>query len=387
MPVTLPCPVVALTQQDFLDLLERVLPADYLAGLKNPGPGYEALQAMAAVGARLSLAVERFGCSAYILSAVSGSYGTGVVELYRDAANAEGISVVVKAGTVVKSSKGGRRFVTAADVTFSPSALGPITVAVTSEVQDFAVNELGAGVAMDGSALPGEIDTIVTLIEEPPVGDITFKVRQHAAITGGAHAALDQQGLDRGIARNALETDGAYRTRIRSLPDNISPDAFDRTLQQLLFPAGASYQFIETWDLAYQTCWDGPPDFIPGSNYDPTLFVYDDPRTEVTSFNNRWLDTNDYRGGVIVVVPAFGPVSDVGMAYDDTAGTSTALSNAHGRRAVSAFDVPTTLGFEYLHGCWDGYDQGRASLQKTVYDTLQGIKAAGISVALELQGQ
>jgi hypothetical protein len=41
-------PVHALGQQDFLDLLDRILPEGYLAPIKDPGPGYEILQAFAA---------------------------------------------------------------------------------------------------------------------------------------------------------------------------------------------------------------------------------------------------------------------------------------------------------------------------------------------------
>jgi len=383
---TIPCPVDAFTQQDFLDLFERLLPAHYLEPLKKPGPGYELLQAFAQMFSRLSLAVERLGCGSFILTASGGAFATGTVELYRPTPNIEGITVVVKAGTKVKSSRSGRAYFTTADVTFLPGDLGPFLVGVRAEAQGYEYNEPGIVVAFDGTLLEGEIDTIDTLVEDPDLGDLSIRVRHPVPTEGGVDAYLDLHGIDRGIPRGPSEDDTTYRGRIRALPDNISPDAVDRAMQQLLLPYGQTYQFIETWDVSYQTCWDAPPDPIAGSNYDPNLFCFDDPRTQV-QFRNRWMDVNEMRGAIVVVVPAFGPVQDVGMAYDDTAVNATALTNPLGLRAVGAWDVPASLAFGVLQGCWDGYDLVRASTMKTVYDTLQRIKAAGVAAALELQGE
>jgi hypothetical protein len=235
--------------------------------------------------------------------------------------------------------------------------------------------------------LEGEIDTIDSLVEDPDLGDTTIIVRHVVATTGGRDAFLDQHGLDRDIPRGVGELDGAYRARVRSLPDNISPDAVDRTMQQLLNPLGLSYQFIETWDIGYQTCWDGPSEPIPGSSYDPNLFCWDDPRTAEVQFRNRWMDISEMRGAFIIVVPPYGPVADVGMAYDDVAMVAADLTNPLGQRVVGAWDVPSSLGFGYLQGSWDGYDIPRATTMKTVYDSLQRVKAAGVAAVLELQGE
>lgn len=474
----LPCPIAPFTQQDLLDLIDRLLPPHYLEPIKSPGPGYELFQAMTAMMARCSVALERLGCGALILSATGGLQATGQVELYRASVNSEGITVVVKAGTLLRSSRGGRKYETTADVVFGPNDLGPFVVPIKAVAVGYEYNEPGIVVTLDGTSLPGEIDTIDTLVESAPsqplgnagtatvtfnaptggiqlvsgmlgglfsldsvghfvtftgalnaanngnrliveyvsatsvkvqnlagvlevstpnvswqeftadsdVGDITIQVRHPSATSGGRDAFLDQQGSDRGILRGEGEEDDPYRGRIRSLPDNISPDAVDRSLQQLLLPFGQSYQFIETWDIAYQTCWDGPADPIAGSNYDPNLFCYDDPRP-VVPFRNRWLDVSEMRGAFIIVVPNFGPLKDVGMAYDDISTDAASLTNANGLRAVSAWDVPATLGFGYLQGSYDGYDLVRATTMKTVYETLQRIKAAGTAAVLELQGE
>jgi len=432
----LPCPIVAFTQQDLLDLYERLLPNHYLAPLKEIGPGYEILQAAAAAGARLSQAVERFACGAYILSSTGGSKSTGSIEFYRPTANAEGIPVTILKGTIVQSSRGGRKYLTTEDALFGPNDLGPLTVPVIAFLEGYNYNEPGIVLAADGGVLEGEIDTIDTLVEDPDVGDVTFRVRHPVATSGGIDPSLDQHGKDRLIFRGVGEGDDSYRGRIRALPDNISPNAVDRALQQLLLPFGLSYEFIETFELTYQTCWDAPPNDIPGSQYDPNLFCYDDPRSPIP-FRGRWLDESEMRGAFIVVVPYFGPVADFGLAYDDTAVNAGQLANPFGSRAVGAWDVPilyelgpyanatarttavvvaadvgkfalqsddgtswklltiaptwaqhyTVESFGYLQGSWDGYDVARATAMKTLYDTLQGIKAAGTAAVLELQGE
>lgn len=380
-----PGPVQAYSQQDFLDMLDRLLPDHWIAPLKDPGPGYELLQAGGQVGNRLSVATQRLGENIYILSAPSGAYATGAVEIFRAAPNADAITVVVKIGTQVRSSKGGRTYLTTADVTFGPADLGPFLVPIQATAQGYEYNEPGTVITADGTSLPGEIDTIDILVEDPPVGDLTFQIRQPMPTTGGVDAALDQHGADRLIVRGVGEGDDAYRARIRTLPDNISPDAIERALQQLLYPIGQTYDFIETFEPSYQTCWDGPETAIPGSIYDPTLFCYDDPRP-IIPFRNRWLDVNDMRGAFIVVVPPIAPITEYGMAYDDTTVTPSDLANPLGSRAVGAYDVPSTIGHGLLQGAYDGYDTTRAALMKTLYDTIQSIKAAGISAAVELEG-
>lgn len=570
----LPCPIDPYTQQDLLDLFDRILPGHYITPLKAPGPGYELLQAFAAVGARLSQAVEHYACSAYILSSSGGGFALGTVQLLRSAVNPEGIALTVKVGTVVKSSRGGRRYLTTEDVLFGPNDLGPFTVGIIAEVKGYEFNEPGPIVAADGTLLEGEIDTIETLLESAPsqplpnagtsnvsfsalianiqvvsgmvgaafspdsvgrfvtfagaanagnngsrqivsyisqtsvevrnmtgvvegptaavswqeysqetdAADLTIQVVQASTTTGGADASLDAHGKDRNIPRGTGETDDSYRGRIRALPDNISPDAVERALQQLLFPLGGGFDFIETWAMSYQTCWDAPRDPIPGSSFDPNLFCYDDPRP-ATPFRNRWLDLNDMRGAFIVVVPNYQWIRDNGMAFGpelppytkvttgntgvvaavsvwpgglgklrvfNIAGMSgasvgrimtisgaanaknngdwvitdlisptavliqnqygatdansfaigweesnrtvdepdvLALQGPLGARAVCAYDVPADLGFGYIQGAWDGFDQPKRTVYLNLYDTLQRIKAAGTSASVELQGQ
>lgn len=384
----LDCPIEPLTQDDLLEMMERIYPVSYLEPLKDPGPGYELLQGFAKMMARASEALAHTGCQAFILSSTGPAFATGAVELYREAPHPEGLTVTVKAGTIVKASRSGRRFLTTEDVIFNPADLGPKQVVVQAAQPGYDYNLPGIVMTAAGEALPGDIDTVVSLVEDPPVGDITIQVRQTATATGGGvDPGLDQHGLDREIVRISGETDAAFRARVRALPDNISPDAFQRVVRAALLRYGITdFQLIETWSVAYQTCWDAPSEVIAGSNFNPNLFVYDDPDPDLTPFRNRWLDTNDYRGGVIIVVPAVAAIADRGMVWDDPAANALDLRTPAGTRSASAWDIPSTFTVASA-GAFDGFDlQGRL-LYKGLYQALQDIKAAGISVAVELKGE
>jgi hypothetical protein len=333
MPVLSDIPVHAMTQADFLALLDRILPEDYLAPLKDPGPGYEILQAFAAQFARVSQANEAAGRDAQIITAASGAKASGVVLLSRPSPHPDGLTVTVKAGSVVTTSVGGRDFVTSAPVTFAPADLGPFSVGVVAVSIGYEWNVRGETVTAAGDVIPGDIDTVKVLLETPDYGDITIRVSQVAPTVGGTDAALDALGADRGVTRQTGESDTAYRGRLRSLPDTVSPDALRRTIDSILGPAGVAYDFIETFEQQYQECYDAPSTPIPGSPFDPNLFTYDDPRYP-EPFKNRWLDDSDFRGAVVIVVDGQNP-----------------------------------------------------ALYKGLYETLQAIKPAGARIVLELRGQ
>jgi len=377
-------PITALTQQDFLDLLDRVYPQHYLATLKSPGPGYELLQSYAAMAARVSASVETVGNDLFLLLAKSGAKATGSVGLFRQAAHPDGITVTVKAGSLVTTSKTGRDFVTLVDVVFGPMDLvgTPADVPIEAVSVGYEWNVPGETTTAAGEVLPGDIDTVKVLVEDPDYGDVTIQVYQTLLTSGGIDGALDALGSDRGLERYAGESDTAYRARVRALPDTISPAAFDRNMRLIFYPLDAGYDLIETWDIRYQTCWDAPPNTWPNLSYDPNLFAYDDPR-DPDPFRGRWMDLTDLRGGVIVVVDVLPCLRDTGMSWD----VSFDALEVNGARACCAYDAPADLNFRLLRGAWDGFDLTRQSVYKSAYDILQSIKGAGISAALELRGQ
>jgi hypothetical protein len=127
------------------------------------------------------------------------------------------------------------------------------------------------------------------------------------------------------MARLEAELDSAYRYRLRNLPDTVSPGAIVRLCDAYLDQFGIEYEFVEVWQLDYQTCWDAPSPNVGTPSYAaslPTspvyydnLFVYDDPVGTRAAwpnpqFRNRWLDEVEYRGAFIVVVDPLDPVYD-----------------------------------------------------------------------------
>lgn len=239
--------------------------------------------------------------------------------------------------------------------------------------------------------LPGEVDTIKTLVEDPPLGDLSIRVRQAFPLAGGRDAALDQLGDERGLPRDTGESDQAYRARISALPDIISPDAISRACKRAFDPYKGNYLFFETWDIAYQTCWDAPSATIAGSGFNTDLFVYDDPAPAIP-FVNRWLDENDHRGGFIVVVENVEPIRDHGWVFDDTIPMTlpeyVSSKTGTGLRAVGAWDADAAIeALGFVCGAWDGYDDPKQALYKGLYTTIQNAKAAGVAAALELLGE
>jgi hypothetical protein len=381
--------------QHFLDLYDRIFPATYLDPLKSPGPGYEVLQAYAAVFQRVSLAVARLDCGAHILQSFGATLPTVVLTFTR--ADALAGTMTLKAGTVCTTSKGGRDFITTQDVVFGIGDLGPHDVPAVGALPAFEFNVPGRVIAADGEVLPGDIDTIKTPLMDPPfppVGLPNFSVQQIPDACGGQPPMLDGLGNDRGLPRAPGESDDAYKIRIRQLPDTVSPDAIVRAVTNYLAPFGVTFDFIETFDPAYQTCWDcpspnaGTPTFqaAPVPNIDTNLFVYDDPRPPYPPFRNRWLGDEDYRGAFIIVVPNLPAFSDLGFAWDDTAMTPTDLLTADGFRSVGAYDLDANYTASSA-GFYDGFDLGKAAVYKGLLDMLNRIKAGGVLAVVELQGQ
>lgn len=107
-------------QAYYLSLFERLYPQGYLAPLKNPGPGYELLQAYACMFSRLSLAVARIDCGDHILQSFGANFSTATVTFNRPPLSVvvwpgDG-DIIIQSGTVVTTSRGDRRFTTLVNV-------------------------------------------------------------------------------------------------------------------------------------------------------------------------------------------------------------------------------------------------------------------------------
>ena len=307
-------PIVVLTQQDLLDLIDRLFPDSYLYPLKDPGPGYEVIQALAKIFARCSQAVETLGHDAFMLISSSGSRATGTVQLRRAAIHPDGISVTVKAGSILTTSIGGRDFLTTEDVVFGPTDVGPFNVGVQAISVGYEWNVPGEVTTAAGEVLAGDIDTVKMLVEDPDYGDVTIQVSQTAATSGGTDDALSGLGGDRGMMKLPGELADPYRVRIRQLADTISPDAFKHAMDSALSRYGAHYWMIETWEPSFCSCWNAPTTPVVGSPFDPTWFVFNNPRAHFP-FGGRWFGQRNYRAAVIVVVDNLQWLEDTSMAW------------------------------------------------------------------------
>jgi len=387
------CSPLALAQQDFLDLFDRILPESYLGPMKNgEGPGYEVFKALAKVFARASLAVGRAECTALLLAATGPRYSTGVVEFYRSVTTAG--SLVIKAGTIVTTSKSGRDFAVVADVTMAGLTISANVQALVASYQWDVTGQ----VIISQGVLPGEIDTVKFPIQSSlaparlgdPYADPTVMVRQFATFSGGLPAALDQLGSDRGIDRVPSETDSHYRARVRSLPQVITPDAIERVLVDLLSPLGIAFDLIETWAPAYQTCWfsdNFDPSAIPiTSGFDSNNFCWSDPRAAYP-FRGRWLSQIDMAGAFIVVLPNLPALLNQGMAWNDPANDLAAHTDTQGSRAYTVWNMPDSPVAAMVQGAWNGDDYQKSAFYLKVIDILNAIKAGGVTVEVVVQGQ
>ena len=371
----------------YLALIERVTDPAWLTPFQvTPASGYELLEAYADLGARASTAAQNLETGCVIIFAEGGAFAEGVVQLSRPTTTAGAVTVL--AGTVVASARNARLFVTTADAVFGIGVFGPLNVPVRAMRMGWQYNARGQTTTAAGAVLPGDVSRMVLLTENPPYGDPSIVVSQQADFTGGRAAMLDALGGDLGQPRQPGEADVAYRYRLRSLPDVVTPSAVRHAIDVFcgVYPFLA-VQFIETFDVAYQTCYDAPTAAIPASpTFDPTCFVYDDPRS-TNPFRNRWLDSVEDTCAFIVVVPLLATVRMFGCAFDDPALSPAAhiAPSTLGTRGWAAYDVPDTFDPAFGYGgAFDGDDLGANGFYGGLYQRLQAVKAGGISAILEL---
>lgn len=407
-------PVTALTQADLLALVDRLLPESFIGPLKRVGPGYELLQAAAAACARVSRAVAEFDRDAFVMDADAGGYATAQVRFARPTAGAGALTI--KAGTVVAAGATGRFFVLQEDVALTSGGAHDLlsvpatvkAVAKTYEYNDCLAPRTTAG----GETIPGDIDAITTLVTSPDFADPTITVAQYADASGGAMDDLDQLGADLGLPRLPGEGDAAYRSRIRQLPDVVSPAAIRRVVTsffQQFAPAGASWAqtyVLETWQLDFCTAFDVPnADTLPSSS--PlkaltlnTCFFYDDTRgpgdtnvPNASGYYGRWMGLNDYRGAFIVVVPLLPAIADRGMFYDDPSptpvgGAGTPVAPLYqtdlGSRGASFYDAGALTAAPT--GFYDGRDAARDAVYAGLFAVLDKVKAGGVCAEVVLFG-
>lgn len=242
-------PLPAFVQADFLRLFDRLLPDHYLAPMKptsdtSPnqvlGPGYEYLQSVAMMMARVSEAVSHVGTGCYLGSATGGSRATSTVEFYRHSAIFGAVTLL--RGTLVATSDG-YLYQTLQDAVFGASDLGPVSVPVEAAARGWTFNRPGQITSASGEVLPGSINRLVRpVVAQGVTGnfDPTLQVRQTSAATGGSAQMLDGIGLDRGIARQVT-----YGVAQFSRPTATAGAVTLKAGSRLQTGTGYLYQLIE----------------------------------------------------------------------------------------------------------------------------------------------
>lgn len=367
------CTLEPYTQSDLLQVLSRSYPADYLAGLQSsPNGGYELFQAAAKVLARVSDGVAELYCCALLAFAHGGAKATGFVEFFRE--DDSGGAVTVGQGSLVETSKTGRRFQTSADAVFGATDLGPVAVAVQAIEFGQEYNVSGVTLTAGGESLEGEIDTVRRLSSTSIGFDPNMRVRQPGPTTGGLSACLDGLGEDVLIPRQTLEEDDRYRLRIVTTPDTISPDAIQRGLDGILQALGQHGCLREVGTDRLPGLF-----FDAGSSADAVQdpahnFAFDmDFAARPADRFKLMLDFAHFRAFFLVGVPRV-VLSDFGAVYDGSSADAFPLQNAFDTTAAAApnaaFDGSTTLA---------------ASLYRSIYAMVDDKRAAGVSFELYIE--
>lgn len=124
---------------------------------------------------------------------------------------------------------------------------GPNAAITPRRIISFTPPQTSGGpssVIVDGAPLtPGVGDVEVEEYE-----DVGLRITGLTMAVGGRHGWLDALGVERGIYRQASETDAALRERIATLDDVVSPTAISRLCQRILTPAGIPWRIIEAGD-------------------------------------------------------------------------------------------------------------------------------------------
>ncbi len=141
--------------------------------------------------------------------------------------------------------------------------------------------------------------------------DLGVAVTNPEAASGGSPATLDELGAERRTPRSPGEGDEAYRLRVATLPDVVSPNAVRRSGNRVLAPIGEKVVIREVGRAGF-----------PGFFWDLDAWDYDDVVRPADRFK-LWLDLVEMRGFFLVGVPErtdgeFGFFYDEGFvdAYD-----------------------------------------------------------------------
>ena len=369
----------ARSQQDFLDLADRVTDPEWMGTIKSPGPGYELIRAQAKMAERISLAVSRADDCLFIQDAPSGAFSQAQIRFRRQSSAAGALTI--KTGSIA-ATPNGRRFILQVDIPLGGTDLVSQFGNAAAEYQGYEWNVLGAQTAQDGTPIPGEISVAVMVLTDPPFADPTLTVENVDPAIGGEPPVLLEHGKDRGLPIKQGELPEPYRERIRSLPLVITVPNILAALQGILAPYGVKPTIVECFEQNTYGALDWP-------DWQTPLFVPD-----YDSFpgkpQGKWVDWLYDFGTFFVLLPPIEPLADFGLLLDDPALTVDDLVSpaSGGRRCVSAYDLENAMASEQVLLCANGgYDQPLRALVAGLQDLLDQIKEGGIFAVVCINGE
>jgi hypothetical protein len=365
------CASVWFDQAHFLRTLENSYPEDYFEGIRTNG-GYEVFQANASVAERVSLAISRMECCAFLFSAHGGSKATGSVEFYREDASSGAITILP--GSRIKTANG-RKFVTTTAATFGDVDLGPHAVNVEAVAFGYEYNVPGQIITAGGEMLEGSIVLIDRLVTQDYVIDPNLNVRQPGSTSGGAADCLDGLGEDLNIPRLPGEADDAYRVRILETPDTVSPAAIQRGVNKILAPYGSSVCLREVGGYLFRGFFYDAGASTDAVQNPAVNFAWDtNAATRPEDRFKVWLSHFEMRAFMMLGVPSVQQVAPWGMAYDGSSADLNPLANA--------WDTESDSG----SGAFDGEQATlRSSLYQSIYAVVDAKRAGGVSFDLYLE--
>ena len=405
-----------LTQPQLLDLWRRLFPASYTTPIEdaNNGQGFDVPSQQAAQFSRAADAAAVTSQAYYLRphsdqvrpEAAGERAATGTVEFTR-AAPAAG-KVTLPAGTTLLAIEldtvGGLaevgRFALTADLTLAAGTFGPTPATVTAARVGYQGNvpsraivafaslgtasvacTVGAGNVLtdtgipdsfgpamlgryvrlvgglNGGAVPRRVtaytpgqvtvdgpallfpDTSTAEVEE--WADLGITVSQPGDLTGGRSGFLDAIARDRGVSRQAGESDYDLRARLVALADTISPAAVMRAAARVLDPLGLAWRFLETRD----------PATLIGMTWDLHAFDY-------------------------------GTISDGVVFAPATRFFVLAVAASGAGEFGFPFDTPFPGANAWDVGCFDGYPAGFLASLLSLWNAVEGARAAGVGWAL-----
>jgi hypothetical protein len=253
-----------LTAADLLEQQKRIHPAHQVVTWDGVPAGEAVYSAIAAAFEDVAQYAARSGEARLIMEATGPTRATGTARITFASGITSGHDVGINAGQVIAQTAWGERFRLAEGF----SVAGPQSPGYTVDIAIESVWANGDGnvraIDIRAWALPAGVDpasdidfnlSASTLLGVGAfivgVGDGSITVAGLTDCAGGKDGTLDLIGAGRGIARASGESDVAYRVRIRSVADTLTPAAMLRLANRALEPYGVTATYLEAGDYGW----------------------------------------------------------------------------------------------------------------------------------------